>query len=166
MRKLLYILILMISINSCQQQSPQVLGVYIDGTFEEFMADVIDSTGYRKFPCTIHIDSVVNVSDEHKKIYAYNKTIVDLEENNFAIDTINMDIHLKKGCIREFTYTIKMPLSDYQVIRFASERIYGENDYYDINEYIHACGWRIGKDYLYLTYSIKEQQTKYTYIIN
>ena len=86
---------------SCQHSKPQVFDLYIDGTFEELMADINDSKGYRKFPSTIHIDSVVSISDEHKKIYAYNKTIVDLNENTFAIDTINMDILLNKGYIHK-----------------------------------------------------------------
>ena len=152
---------------SCQRPNkPQVFGLYIEGTFEKFMADINSSKGYRKFPSTIHIDSVVSISDEHKKIYAYNKTIVDLDENTFAIDTINMDILLNKGYIHEFTYTIKMPLSNYQAIRFANERIYGDVDYYDISEYRHVCGWRIGKDYMYLNYILSAQQTEYIYIIN
>jgi hypothetical protein len=152
---------------SCQRSNkPQVFGLYIDGTFEEFMAEINNSKGYRKFPNTIHIDSIVSISDEHKKIYAYNKTIVDLDEDTFAIDTINMDILLNKGYIHKFTYTIKMPLSDYQAIRFANERIYGDDDYYDISEYRHVCGWCIGKDYMYLNYILSAQQTEYIYIIN
>ena len=151
---------------SCQHSKPQVFGLYIDGTFEEFMAEINDSKGYRKFPSTIHIDSIVSISNEHKKIYAYNKTIVDLDEDTFAIDTINMDILLNKGYIHEFTYTIKMPLSNYQAIRFANERIYGDDDYYDISEYRHVCGWCIGKDYMYLNYILSAQQTEYIYIIN
>ena len=152
---------------SCQPPNkPQVFGLNIDGTFEEFMAEINDSKGYRKFPNTIHIDSIVSISDEHKKIYAYNKTIVDLDEDTFAIDTINMDILLNKGYIHKFTYTIKMPLSDYQAIRFANERIYGDDDYYDISEYRHVCGWCIGKDYMYLNYILSSQQTEYIYIIN
>ena len=151
---------------SCQHSKPQVFGLYIDGTFEEFMAEINDSKGYRKFPNTIHIDSIVSISDEHKKIYAYNKTIVDLDEDTFAIDTINMDILLNKGYIHKFTYTIKMPLSDYQAIRFANERIYGDDDYYDISEYRHVCGWCIGKDYMYLNYILSSQQTEYIYIVN
>ena len=152
---------------SCQRPNkPQVFGLYIEGTFEKFMADINSSKGYRKFPSTIHIDSVVSISDEHKKIYAYNKTIVDLDENTFAIDTINMDILLNKAYIHKFTYTIKMPLSDYQAIRFANERIYGDDDYYDISEYRYVCGWCIGKDYMYLNYILSAQQTEYIYIIN
>lgn len=151
---------------SCQHSKTQVFGLYIDGTFEEFMAEINNSKGYRKFPNTIHIDSIVSISDEHKKIYAYNKTIVDLDEDTFAIDTINMDILLNKGYIHEFTYTIKMPLSNYQAIRFANERIYGDVDYYDISEYRHVCGWCIGKDYMYLNYILSAQQTEYIYIIN
>ena len=152
---------------SCQRPNkPQVFGLYIEGTFEKFMADINSSKGYRKFPSTIHIDSVVSISDEHKKIYAYNKTIVDLDEDIFAIDTINMDILLNKGYIHKFTYTIKMPLSDYQAIRFANERIYGDDDYYDISEYRYVCGWCIGKDYMYLNYILSAQQTEYIYIIN
>lgn len=71
-----------------------------------------------------------------------------------------------KKYIREFAYTIKMPLSDYQAIRFANERIYGDVDYYDISEHRHACGWLIGKDYMYLNYDFSDQQAKYIYIIN
>ena len=163
----LIIIIVLVSFISCQNLNrPQVFGLYIDGTFEEFMADINDSKGYRKFPNTIHIDSIVSISDEHKKIYAYNKTIVDLDEDTFAIDTINMDILLNKGYIHKFTYTIKMPLSDYQAIRFANERIYGDDNYYDISEYRHVCGWCIGKDYMYLNYILSSQQTEYIYIIN
>lgn len=166
MQKLFLLLLTTFMLASCQQSKPQVFGLNIDGTFEELMADINDSKGYRKFPSTIHIDSVVSISDEHKKIYAYNKTIVDLDENTFAIDTINMDILLNKGYIHEFTYTIKMPLSNYQAIRFANERIYGDVDYYDISEYRHVCGWCIGKDYMYLNYILSAQQTEYIYIIN
>ena len=96
---------------SCQQSKPQVFGLYIDGTFEEFMAEINDSKGYRYFPCTMQIDSVVHVSDKHKKIYAYNRSIVDLNENIFVVDTINIDIALEKQYIKELSYTIKMPLS-------------------------------------------------------
>ena len=166
MQKIFLLLLTTFMLESCQQSKPQVFGLNIDGTFEELMADINDSKGYRKFPSTIHIDSVVSISDEHKKIYAYNKTIVDLDENTFAIDTINMDILLNKGYIHEFTYTIKMPLSNYQAIRFANERIYGDVDYYDISEYRHVCGWCIGKDYMYLNYILSAQQTEYIYIIN
>ena len=166
MQKIFLLLLTTFMLASCQQSKPQVFGLNIDGTFEELMADINDSKGYRKFPSTIHIDSVVSISDEHKKIYAYNKTIVDLDEDTFAIDTINMDILLNKGYIHKFTYTIKMPLSDYQAIRFANERIYGDVDYYDISDYRHVCGWRIGKDYMYLNYDFSDQQAKYIYIIN
>ena len=166
MKKVFLLLLTILVFASCQQSDLQVFGLYIDGTFEEFMADINSSKGYRKFPNTIHIDSIVSISDEHKKIYAYNKTIVDLDENTFAIDTINMDILLNKGYIHEFTYTIKMPLSNYQAIRFANERIYGDVDYYDISEYRHVCGWCIGKDYMYLNYILSAQQTEYIYIIN
>ena len=151
---------------SCQQSKPQVFGLYIDGTFEEFMAEINNSEGYHYFPCTMHIDSIVHVSDKHKKIYAYNRSIVDLNENIFVIDTINIDIALEKQYIKELSYTIKMPLSDYQAIRFANERIYGDVDYYDISDYRHVCGWCIGKDYMYLNYILSAQQTEYIYIIN
>ena len=53
-----------------------------------------------------------------------------------------------------------MPLSDYQAIRFANERIYGDDDYYDISEYRHVCGWCIGKDYMYLNYILSSQWTE------
>ncbi|MBO5674465.1 MAG: hypothetical protein J6S09_09290 [Paludibacteraceae bacterium] len=168
MQKIFLLLLTILMFASCQQSKPQVFGLYIDGTFEEFMAEINNSEGYRYFPCTMHIDSIVHVSDKHKKIYAYNRSIVDLNENIFVVDTINMDILLKlnKGYIHRFTYTIKMSLSDFQAIRFANERIYGDVDYYDISEYRHVCGWCIGKDYMYLNYILSAQQTEYIYIIN
>ena len=166
MKKIFLLIAFSLFIASCQQSKPQVFGLYIDGTFEEFMAEINNSEGYRYFPCTMHIDSIVHVSDKHKKIYAYNRSIVDLNENIFVVDTINMDILLNKGYIHEFTYTIKMPLSNYQAIRFANERIYGDVDYYDISDYRHVCGWCIGKDYMYLNYILSAQQTEYIYIIN
>ena len=166
MQKIFLLLLTTFMLASCQQPKPQVFGLNIDGTFEEFMAEINNSEGYRYFPCTMHIDSIVHVSDKHKKIYAYNRSIVDLNENIFVVDTINMDILLNKGDIHRFTYTIKMPLSDYQAIRFANERIYGDVDYYDISEYRHVCGWCIGKDYMYLNYILSAQQTEYIYIIN
>ena len=166
MKKTFLLIAFSLFIASCQQSKPQVFGLYIDGTFEEFMVEINDSKGYRYFPCTMHIDSVVHVSDKHKKIYAYNRSIVDLNENIFVVDTINIDIALEKQYIKELSYTIKMPLSDYQAIRFANERIYGDVDYYDISEYRHVCGWRIGKDYMYLNYILSAQQTEYIYIIN
>ncbi|MBQ5775315.1 MAG: hypothetical protein IIW05_05535, partial [Paludibacteraceae bacterium] len=83
MKKLIIFALSVFALFTSCQQCPQVFGVYIDGTFEEFMADINDSKGYRKFPNTIHIDSIVSISDEHKKIYAYNKTIVDLDEDTF-----------------------------------------------------------------------------------
>ena len=166
MKRICLLLLTALIFASCQQSKPQVFGLDIDGTFEEFMAEIDNSEGYHYFPCTMHIDSIVHVSDKHKKIYAYNRSIVDLNENIFVVDTINMDILLNKGYIHRFTYTIKMPLSDYQAIRFANERIYGDVDYYDISEYRHVCGWCIGKDYMYLNYILSAQQTEYIYIIN
>jgi hypothetical protein len=167
MKKVILLIAIGFVMVSCQRPNkPQVFGLYIDGTFEEFMTEINDSKGYRYFPCTMHIDSIVHVSDKHKKIYAYNRSIVDLNENIFVVDTINMDIVLEKQYIKELSYTMQMPLSDYQAIRFANERIYGDVDYYDISEYRHVCGWRIGKDYMYLNYILSAQQAKYIYIIN
>ena len=96
MKKTFLLIAFSLFIASCQQSKPQVFGLYIDGTFEEFMAEINNSEGYHYFPCTMHIDSIVHVSDKHKKIYAYNKSIVDLNENIFVVDTINMDILLNK----------------------------------------------------------------------
>ena len=116
------------------------------------------SNSYRVLP--IHIDSIVNISENEIKIYAYNKTISDLNEDSVIIDSINIDIQLEKEHIRKLSYTIDMPLSEYKAIRFANERIYGNVDYYDISEYRHVCGWRIGKDYMYLNYILSAQQTE------
>ena len=147
---------------SCQRPNkPQVFGLYIEGTFEEFMEQ---SNSYRGLP--IHIDSIVNISEDEIKIYAYNKTISDLNEDSVIIDSINIDIQVEKEHIRKLSYTIDMPLSEYKAIRFAHERTYGNVDYYDISEYRHVCGWRIGKDYMYLNYILSAQQTEYIYIIN
>lgn len=106
MKRICLLLLTALIFASCQRPNkPQVFGLYIDGTFEEFMAEINNSKGYRYFPCTMHIDSIVHVSDKHKKIYAYNRSIVDLNENIFVVDTINMDIVLEKQYIKELSYT-------------------------------------------------------------
>ena len=161
MKKLIIFALSVFALFTSCQQCPQVFGLYIEGTFEEFMEQ---SNSYRGLP--IHIDSIVNISENEIKIYAYNKTISDLNEDSVIIDSINIDIQLEKEHIRKLSYTIDMPLSEYKVIRFANERIYGNVDYYDISEYRHVCGWRIGKDYMYLNYILSAQQTEYIYIIN
>lgn len=147
---------------SCQHSKPQVFGLYIDGTFEEFMEQ---AHGYH-FPITIDTNTIQHISEKEIAMQAYSIEVIDMDEEIIETDTINIHIQMEKERIYKFTYTLNMPISDYNAIRASFNRIYGSCNYYDISEYSHACCWMIGKDCLWLTYTISEKQTKYTYIIN
>ena len=146
MKKSFYLLLTTFIFISCQHSKPQVFGLYIDGTFEEFMEQ---ARGYH-FPITIDTNRIQHISEKEIVMQAYSLEVIDMDEEIIETDTINIHI----------------PISDYNAIRASFNRIYGSCNYYDISEYSHACCWMIGKDCLWLTYTISEKQTKYTYIIN
>lgn len=147
---------------SCQHSKPQVFGLYIDGTFEEFMEQ---AHGYH-FPITIDTNTIQHISEKEIAMQAYFTEVIDTDAEIIETDTININIQLENQRIYQFSYTLEMPVTSYNAIRQACNRIYGSCGYYDVTEYSHACCWMIGKDCLWLVYDISEQQTKYTYIIN
>lgn len=167
MKKLLFTIFVVIFLfTSCHNQRLLVFGININDTYENFIANVNEQEGYRTFPITLHFDSIVHESKDTVDIFAHNTTIVDLDENVYATDSIYIRILLTKGYIREFSYKLDMPLCEYNAIRSAHERIYGDTDYYDIGESQIVCGWRIGKHYMYLNYDTSKCATKYIYLIN
>ena len=146
---------------SCQQR-PQVFGLNIDGTFEEFLKD-LDKEPWK---CPINIDTIQHLSESEISIKAYSTEVIDLNEDSVKVDSIYITIELEKEKIKQFSYTLDMSETNFKAIHHAYERIYGSCRYYDVTEYSHACYWMIGKDCLWLIYDISEQQTKYEYFIN
>lgn len=167
MKKHLFTIFVVIFLfTSCHNQRLYVFGININDTYENFIANVNEQEGYRTFPTTLYFDSIVHDSKDTVEIFAHNTTIVDLDENVYATDSLYIRILLTIGDIREFSYKMDMPLCEYKAIRSAHERIYGDTDYYDIGECQIVCAWRIGKHYMYLNYDISKHETKYIYIVN
>ena len=167
MKKLLFTIFVVIFLfTSCHNQRLYVFGININDTYENFFANVNEQEGYRTFPTTLYFDSIVHDSKDTVEIFAHNTTIVDLDENVYATDSLYIRILLTIGDIREFSYKMDMPLCEYKAIRSAHERIYGDTDYYDIGDCQIVCAWRIGKHYMYLNYDISKHETKYIYIVN
>ena len=162
MKKLIILALLAFALFTSCQQRPQVFGVYIDGTFEQFLKD-LDKEPWK---CPINIDTIQHLSKSEISIKAYSTEVIDLNEDSVKVDSIYITIELEKEKIKQFSYTLDMSETDFRAIQHANERIYGDVDYYDISEYRHVCGWCIGKDYMYLNYILSAQQTEYIYIIN
>lgn len=162
MKKLIILAVSVFALFTSCQQRPQVFGVYIDGTFEQFLKD-LDKEPW-KYP--INIDTIQLLSESEISIKAYSTEVIDLNEDSVKVDSIYITIELEKEKIKQFSYTLDMSETNFKAIHHAYERIYGSCRYYDVTEYSHACYWMIGKDCLWLIYDISEQQTKYTYIIN
>ena len=162
MKKLIILAVSVFTLFTSCQQRPQVFGVYIDGTFEQFLKD-LDKEPW-KYP--INIDTIQHLSESEISIKAYSTEVIDLNEDSVKVDSIYITIELEKEKIKQFSYTLDMSETDFRAIQHAYERIYGDVDYYDISEYRHVCGWCIGKDYMYLNYILSAQQTEYIYIIN
>ncbi|MEE1095699.1 MAG: hypothetical protein UH084_03890 [Paludibacteraceae bacterium] len=163
MKKIFLLIASSLFIASCQRPNkPQVFGLYIDGTFEEFMEQ---AHGYH-FPITIDTNTIQHISEKEIAMQAYFTEVIDTDAEIIETDTININIQLENQRIYQFSYTLEMPVASYNAIRQACNRIYGSCGYCDVTEYSHACCWMIGKDCLWLVYDISEQQTKYTCIIN
>ena len=162
MKKLIIFALSVFALFTSCQQRPQVFGVYIDGTFEQFLKD-LDKEPWK---CPINIDTIQHLSESEISIKAYSTEVIDLNEDSVKVDSIYITIELEKEKIKQFSYTLDMSETDFRAIQHAYERIYGSCRYYDVTEYSHACYWMIGKDCLWLIYDISEQQTKYEYFIN
>ena len=161
MQKIFLLLLTTFMLASCQQR-PQVFGLNIDGTFEEFLKDL----DIEPWKCPINIDTIQHLSESEISIKAYSTEVIDLNEDSVKVDSIYITIELEKEKIKQFSYTLDMSETNFKAIQHAYERIYGSCRYYDVTEYSHACYWMIGKDCLWLIYNISEQQTKYEYFIN
>ena len=162
MKKLIILTVSVFALFTSCQQRPQVFGVYIDGTFEQFLKD-LDKEPWK---CPINIDTIQHLSKSEISIKAYSTEVIDLNEDSVKVDSIYITIELEKEKIKQFSYTLDMSETNFKAIHHAYERIYGSCRYYDVTEYSHACYWMIGKDCLWLIYDISEQQTKYEYFIN
>ena len=162
MKKLIILALLAFALFTSCQQRPQVFGVYIDGTFEQFLKD-LDKEPWK---CPINIDTIQHLSESEISIKAYSTEVIDLNEDSVKVDSIDITIELEKEKIKQFSYTLDMSETDFKAIQHTYERIYGSVRYYDITEYGNYCSWMIGRTCLWLSYDIADQQTKYEYIIN
>ena len=162
MKKLIILAVSVFALFTSCQQRPQVFGVYIDGTFEQFLKD-LDKEPWK---CPINIDTIQHLSKSEISIKAYSTEVINLNEDSVKVDSIYITIELEKEKIKQFSYTLDMSETNFKAIQHAYERIYGSSRYYDVNECCHGCCWIIGKDCLWLIYDISEQEVKYEYIIN
>ena len=162
MKKLIILAVSVFALFTSCQQRPQVFGVYIDGTFEQFLKD-LDKEPWK---CPINIDTIQYLSESEISIKAYSTEVIDLNEDSVKVDSIYITIELEKEKIKQFSYTLDMSESNFKAIQHAYERIYGSVRYHDITEYGNYCSWMIGRTCLWLSYDIADQQTKYEYIIN
>ena len=162
MKKLIILTLSIVALLTSCQQRPQVFGVYIDGTFDQFMEDL----DKEPWVCPVRFDSVYRISENQIAIQAYSTEIVGLNEDSVKIDSIHILIELEKEKIKHFSYTLDMSERNFRSIQNAYERIYGTARYHDVTEYSHYCYWMIGRTCLWLSYDIADQQTKYEYIIN
>lgn len=162
MKKLIILAVSVFALFTSCQQRPQVFGVYIDGTFEQFLKD-LDKEPWK---CPINIDTIQYLSESKISIKAYSTEVIDLNEDSVKVDSIYITIELEKEKIKQFSYTLDMSETDFKAIQHTYERIYGSVRYYDITEYGNYCSWMIGRTCLWLSYDIADQQTKYEYIIN
>lgn len=162
MKKLIILAVSVFALFTSCQQRPQVFGVYIDGTFEQFLKD-LDKEPWK---CPINIDTIQYLSESKISIKAYSTEVIDLNEDSVKVDSIYITIELEKEKIKQFSYTLDMSETDFKAIQHTYERIYGSVRYHDITEYGNYCSWMIGRTCLWLSYDIADQQTKYEYIIN
>ena len=162
MKQILLFLLMALIFVSCQHSKPQVFGVYIDGTFEQFLKG-LDKEPWK---CPINIDTIQHLSESEISIKAYSTEVIDLNEDSVKVDSIYITIELEKEKIKQFSYTLDMSETNFKAIQHAYERIYGSVRYHDITEYGNYCSWMIGKTSLWLSYDFAEQQTKYEYFIN
>ena len=162
MKKLIILAVSVFALFTSCQQRPQVFGVYIDDTFEQFLKD-LDKEPWK---CPINIDTIQHLSKSEISIKAYSTEVIDLNEDSVKIDSVYITIELEKEKIKHFSYTLDMSETNFRAIQHAYECIYGCARFYDVTEYSHYCYWMIGRICLWLSYDIADQQTKYEYIIN
>ena len=121
MKKLIILAVSVFALFTSCQQRPQVFGVYIDGTFEQFLKD-LDKEPWK---CPINIDTIQYLSESKISIKAYSTEVIDLNEDSVKVDSIYITIELEKEKIKQFSYTLDMSETDFKAIQHAYERIYG-----------------------------------------
>ena len=137
MKKLIILAISVFALFTSCQQRPQVFGVYIDGTFEQFLKD-LDKEPWK---CPINLDTIQHLSKSEISIKAYSTEVINLNEDSVKVDSIYITIELEKEKIKQFSYTLDMSETDFRAIQHAYERIYGSVRYHDITEYGNYCSW-------------------------
>ena len=115
MKKLIIFALLVFALFTSCQQRPQVLGVYIDSTFEQFLKD-LDKEPW-KYP--INIDTIQHLSESKISIKAYSTEVIDLNEDSVKVNSIYIDIELEKEKIKQFSYTFDMSETDFKAIKHA-----------------------------------------------
>ena len=99
MKKSFYLLLTTFIFISCQHSKPQVFGLYIDGTFEEFMEQ---AHGYH-FPITIDTNTIQHISEKEIAMQAYFTEVIDTDAEIIETDTININIQLENQRIYQFS---------------------------------------------------------------
>ena len=102
MKKLIILAVSVFTLFTSCQQRPQVFGVYIDGTFEQFLKD-LDKEPWK---CPINIDTIQHLSESEISIKAYSTEVIDLNEDSVKVDSIYITIELEKEKIKQFSYTL------------------------------------------------------------
>lgn len=108
MKNLIILASVVAFLSSCQQR-PQVFGVYIDGTFDQFM----ENLDKEPWVCPVRFDSVYRISENQIAIQAYSTEIIGLNEDSVKIDSIHIIIELEKEKIKHFVYTMHMSETDF-----------------------------------------------------
>lgn len=163
MKKLLIITVtLLLSLTACHHQRPQVFGVHIDGTLEQFLND----SHKAEWGTSVHFDSITQISHNDVYIKAYTTEVVDVDNEIIEKHDIDILIKLNGQKIENFSYTMTMSEDHFRAVQQSFEHIYGTTRYHDISQYNHGCCWMIGKDCLWLIYDIDSQVAKWEYIIN
>ena len=107
MKKLIILAVSVFALFTSCQQRPQVFGVYIDGTFEQFLKD-LDKEPW-KYP--INIDTILHLSESKISIKAYSTEVIDLNEDSVKVDSIYITIELEKekSCVTLFIVLSPVP---------------------------------------------------------
>ena len=101
MKKLIILAVSVFALFTSCQQRPQVFGVYIDGTFEQFLKD-LDKEPWK---CPINIDTIQYLSESEISIKAYSTEVIDLNEDSVKVDSIYITIELEKEKIKPIKMT-------------------------------------------------------------
>ena len=91
MKKLIILAVSVFALFTSCQQRPQVFGVYIDGTFEQFLKD-LDKEPWK---CPINIDTIQHLSESEISIKAYSTEVINLNDEECIPDIL---VRILKSC--------------------------------------------------------------------